>query len=46
VIEINSQNSIAWVCKGTALNDLNKFGEALKACDKAIKISQQFSMVE
>lgn len=44
-IEINPQNSTAWIDKGFALEDLNKFDEALKAFDKAIEINPQYSEV-
>jgi tetratricopeptide (TPR) repeat protein len=39
-IEINSQNSIAWDGKGLALYKVDKYDEAIKAFDKAIKSNQ------
>jgi tetratricopeptide (TPR) repeat protein len=42
-IEINPQDSIAWIYKGNVLSDLNKSDEAIKAYDKALEINPQNS---
>ena len=39
----NPQDSMSWYNKGNALNKLNKFGEAIKAYDKAIEINPKDS---
>lgn len=36
-----TQDSDTWYNKGVVLSQLNKSGEAIKACDKAIEIDPQ-----
>src|SRR5271157_2628413 len=43
-LEINPQDSNAWLYKGNVLSDLNKSDEAIKAYDKAIGINPQNSI--
>src|SRR5208337_4297391 len=42
-IEINPQDSNAWIYKGNVLSNLNKFDEAIIAYDKAIEIDPRNS---
>ena len=42
-LRINPHNSTVWIDKGLALEDLNRFSEAVQAFDKAIVINPQDS---
>jgi tetratricopeptide (TPR) repeat protein len=41
-IEIDPQDAQAWSNKGTALDDLGKLDEAIKAYDRAFEINPQY----